>query len=502
MTWLLALASSVLLILSVPGFNAQWLAWIALAPLLYASAREASPRQRFLMGWAAGALYWWVVCFWIEYVLEEHGGMSLGLAWLAFFLFGLYKALHLAVFSLCAGWIPSARWWTPLAWAALWVGIERTHGTFGFAWVPLGGSGIDTTWLMPIAPVLGVYGLSFFFALTAGIIARALGDPSFLGGASFSLRGALAPLILAVPLLLLPKTIPAPPDHRAIVVQPSMPESAEWTRDFLDQRLSRLAYLSFSKAAGHPKSLIIWPEMPGPIYFESDPAFHQLATEIAARNQDYFLFGTTIRDSKGAPYNSAIMLNPDGGVNGRYDKINLVPFGEFVPAAFSWVNKITDEPGDFVSGAQLTLFPVEDTKAGVFICYESAFPDHVRQFANNGASFFVNVSNDGYFGHSKAREQHLSIVRMRAAENRRWIIRATNNGITAVVDPLGHVTDRVPEWQETSQLMQYGVSQETTFYSRHGDWFAWLCLLSGSAAVARTLYTSLPWCRAILRGEA
>ena len=477
MTWALALASSILLIFSVPGYQAQWLAWIALAPLLFAMARERRPRSRFLSGWLAGAVYWWAVCWWIEYVLEEHGGMNLPLAWLAFLLFGLYKGLHLAAFSVLSGWIPN-RWWTPLAWAALWVGIERTHGSFGFAWVPLGGAGVDTAWLMRLAPVAGVYGLSFVFALSAGILATAGRTP----------RPAALALVSLVPFLipfLLPPGAVTPPDHQAIVVQPAMPESAEWTRDFVDDRLSRLAFHTFRNAAGHPRRLIIWPEMPGPIYFESDPAFHQIAIDIATRNQDYFLFGTTTRDPKNNPYNTAILLNPDGGVNGRYDKINLVPFGEFVPAAFAWVNKITDEPGDFHAGSRLTLFPIEGEKAGVFICYESAFPDYVRQFAGNGAGFFVNVSNDGYFGHSKARDQHLSIVRMRAAENRRWTIRATNNGITAVVDPEGRVTDRIPEWQETSQVVAYGVSRETTFYSRHGDWFAWLCLAAGLAGGAR-----------------
>ena len=481
MTWALALVSAVLLSLSVPGFGVQWLAWIALAPLLVGMAREPRPRTRFLAGWMSGAAYYWIVCFWIEYVLEVNGGMSLGLAWLAFVLFGLYKGLHLAVFSLLAGWIP-VRWWTPLVWAALWVGIERTHGTFGFAWVPLGGAGIDTAWLMRLAPFTGVYGLSFVFALAAGIL-------SVLGRTPWSAARPPGRVSVLAMLCLAPLLLPAPAanfaaDHQAVVVQPSMPESADWTREFLNERLSRLAFQSFRNAAGHPKRVIIWPEMPGPIYFESDPAFHQLAIDIATRNDDYFLFGTTIRDNKGRPYNSAVMLNPDGGVTGRYDKINLVPFGEFVPPAFAWVNKITDEPGDFMPGSRLTLFPIESEKAGVFICYESAFPDYVRQFAGNGAGFFVNVSNDGYFGHSKAREQHLSIVRMRAAENRRWIIRATNNGITAVVDPSGRVTDRVAEWQETSQIVQYGIERETTFYSRHGDWFAWICLVAGLAASA------------------
>ena len=472
MIWVLALASSFLLILSVPGFHAPWLAWIALAPLLYAMAREPRWRVRLLAGLVSGAVYWWIVCAWIEYVLEENGGMKLALAWLAFFLFGLYKALHLAAFSLLAGWTPM-KWWTPPLWAALWVGIERTHGTFGFAWVPLGGAGIDTAWLTRVAPVAGVYGLSFVFALAAAILA-----------ASVLTRSAKA--LLWAPLCLVPLVFPArnvaPADHQAVVVQPAMPENADWTRSFLDARLSRLAYHTFRSASGHPKRLIIWPEMPGPIYFESDPAFHQLAVDIAERNEDYFLFGTTIRDAQGNPYNSAIMVNPNGSVNGRYDKANLVPFGEYVPSAFAWVNKITSEPGDFVPGSQQTLFPVEGGKTGVFICYESAFPDYVRKFADNGAEFFVNLSNDGYFGRSRAREQHLSIVRMRAAENHRWIIRATNNGITAVVDPLGRVTERLPEWQETSQVVSYGIDREVTFYSRHGDWFAWLCLIVGLIA--------------------
>jgi apolipoprotein N-acyltransferase len=121
---------------------------------------------------------------------------------------------------------------------------------------------------------------------------------------------------------------------------------------------------------------------------------------------------------------------------------------------------------------------------GVFICYESVFPDFVRGFARDGAEFFVNISNDGYFGESKAREQHLSLVRMRAVENRRWIVRATNNGITAVVDPHGSVTETLPEYQDLSQVVRYGRSNELTPYSRHGDWFAWGCLAAALAAVA------------------
>lgn len=472
MTWLLAGAAAILWTASVPGFDWSFLAPLALAPLLAALARETRPRLRFLLGWLCGAAYWWVVCFWIEYVLENHGGMDLPVAWLAFLLFGLYKGLHTAVFALLVD-ARRTSWWAPLAVAFLWVGIERTHGWFGFAWVPLGGAAVDWPVLMRLAPVVGVYGLSFLFALSGAVLAAAI------------LQRSARPLAL-LGLWIVPVFLPALPaashaDREAVVVQPAMPESAEWTRDFLDERLGRLAFHSFRTANGHPGKLILWPEMPGPVYFEADPAFHDLALQIATRTEDAFLFGTTMRDEQRRPYNSAILLDARGGVVGRYDKINLVPFGEFLPPAFSWVNKITQESGDFVPGSQLTLFPMEGgaTKAGVFICYESAFPDYVRQFAGNGANVLFNLSNDGYFGRSRAREQHLSLVKMRAAENRRWIVRSTNNGITAVVDPAGRVAERMPEWQETAQILHYGIERETTFYSRNGDWFAWLCLAAG-----------------------
>ena len=119
----------------------------------------------------------------------------------------------------------------------------------------------------------------------------------------------------------------------------------------------------------------------------------------------------------------------------RYDKVNLVPFGEFVPWPFGFANKISTEVGDFAPGQRVVVSPVGDHKIGTFICYESVFPNFVRKFAADGAEVLFNISNDGWFGKSAAREQHLSMVRMRAAENRRWILRSTNDGITATIDP-------------------------------------------------------------------
>ncbi len=174
----------------------------------------------------------------------------------------------------------------------------------------------------------------------------------------------------------------------------------DWTTTSLTRMERRhLAILSHSPA-GH---LIIWPEAPAPFY-PSDAAFRAYVEGIARSEQSYFLFGGVAYNSDRAPLNSAFLYDPSGQMMDRYDKIDLVPFGEFVPNIFWWVNRVTKEAGDFAPGSRIVEFNVNQHKLGAFICYESAFPDLVRQFARDGAEVLVNMSNDGYFGHTAARE--------------------------------------------------------------------------------------------------
>jgi apolipoprotein N-acyltransferase len=425
----LSLASAVLLVLLFPPFNFTWLAPFALGPVLVACAREQSWQRRWFNGWAAGALFWCGVCTWIQFVLDVHGGMGRWGGWGGFVLFGLYKGLPMAVFAALAGWLMK-RWWAIPAVAALWTGIERMHGPQGFAWLDLGNAGINMPVPMRLAPITGVYGLSFVFAMLGCAVAGiALRRP----------RGELA-WLLPLPLLLVlpPAPPPAAPVARALVVQPNIDTELTWTTDTLRDTEQKLALLSRASGA----SMVLWPEVPAPFY-PSDAAFREYIAQIAERSQTHFLLGVVDYNSAREPLNSAIMLTPSGTVLDRYDKMNLVPFGEFIPPLFSWVNRITHEVGDFVPGNRVVVFPVDDHRVGAFICYESALPGFVRQFVRAGAEVLVNLSNDGYFGHSAAHEQHLAIVRMRAAENRRWIIRATNDGITAIIDPRGRVTERL-----------------------------------------------------------
>jgi apolipoprotein N-acyltransferase len=267
------------------------------------------------------------------------------------------------------------------------------------------------------------------------------------------------------------------------MVQPDVDPDIEWTPELQDQTERDL--VSLSDVA--PMRFVIWPELPAPLYYYSDPDFRRDADGIAARH-GYFLFGTVAFNADHSPLNSAVLLGPDGGEIGRYDKIGLVPFGEYVPPVFSFVNRVTHEAGDFVPGETIKVLPVGKQKLGVFICYEAAFPDLVRQFTAAGANVLVNLSNDGYFGHTEARAQHLLIARMRAVENRRYLIRSTNDGLSAIVDPSGKIVQSIPAFRQLAAVIRYATVSEVTFYARHGDWFAWGCLaLAIGLSFERTL---------------
>jgi apolipoprotein N-acyltransferase len=461
----LSVFSAILLLLIFPRFDIRWLAPVAVAPLLIALARTHDAWQRFFYGWAAGIFFWFFICTWIQFVLEVHGGMGRWGGWGSFLLFAILKGLHLAVFGWLAGPLMRRNYAIPAV-AALWTGLERTHGTFGFAWLDLGNAGINMSVPLRLAPFVGVYGLSFVFAMLAtGLACVVLRYP----------RVRLAPL-LALPLLYLFPAIPQgiPATSSALLVQPNVDTDIQWTSLLQGDTEQRLTLLSNVL----PAHLVIWPELPAPLYYYDDPQFRADA-EAIARRHGWFLFGTVGYTAQHQPLNSAVLLGPDGRAVGRYDKIDLVPFGEFVPPLFSFVNRITQEAGDFVPGHDIKVLPANGYRLGVFICYESAFPDLVRQFAKRGADVLVNISNDGYFGHTEARQQHLLLARMRAVENRRFVIRATNDGFTAVIDPAGRLIRTFPPYQQLASPVHFGVVEATTFYSTHGDWFAWNCLVVG-----------------------
>jgi apolipoprotein N-acyltransferase len=482
LNYLLAASTGILLVLLYPSFSFTALAPVALTPLLVAMAREFRTKQRFLLGYLAGIIYWFGVCYWIQAVLADHGGVGEWGGWGSYLLFCILKSIHLGVFSMLGAVVIRTPWGIPVV-AALWAGLERTQSTLTlFQWLMLGNAGIDMGVPMRLAPITGVYGISFVFAMMSAIVAAAL------------LRRPRKEFLWAGALLLmfLLPGLPAekqPEGASAVVVQPDISETQEWTRDAIDNMRQRLNLLSLEAALkpGQPApSVIVWPEAPAPVYYTRDEILRRQVNELARVTHSPILLGTVTYTESGAPLNSAQFVSPDGTAAGRYDKIYLVPFGEYIPPPFGFVKQITSEAGEFRPGNKIAIFENAGLKIGSFICYESAIPHLVREFSRQGAQVFVNISNDGYFGHSSARRQHLELVRMRAAENRRWIVRATNNGITALVDPAGRVASQLPSFIETAARFSFTPISEVTPYARYGDWFAWLCLVFAAVVLIRS----------------
>ncbi len=187
-----------------------------------------------------------------------------------------------------------------------------------------------------------------------------------------------------------------------------------------------------------------------------------------------------------APYNSAALLDPAGREKFLYDKIRLVPFSEYVPGRnFWWFAKdLTALASDFQKGTRYAVGDLPGGRFGVFICYEAIFPDEVRRFVRNGAELLINISDDGWLGRSSGPAQSLLMARLRAVENRRWLLRDTNNGFTASVDPYGRVVASMAPDVRGELDAPYGFRGDLTWYTRWGDWFAWLCVAIGGALLA------------------
>jgi apolipoprotein N-acyltransferase len=310
----------------------------------------------------------------------------------------------------------------------------------------------------------------------------------------------VATLILQAGLLVAPP--PLASDHTALLVQPNVPilEGAVWTRDYFQDTLRDLTELSLhppGEKADRRFDLIVWPESPSPFY-TNDPLFREAVSALAKQSGTWVVAGAigikpALHNGGAASqiFNSAALVNPQGDWVGRYDKMHLVPFGEYLPfpQLFSFAGGLTKEVGEFQRGASRTPLDAGGERFGTFICYESIFPDEVRQGPLQGAQALLNISNDGWYGDSGAWKQHLQQTEMRAIENDRWLLAGTNTGMTASIDPYGRVVVATPRKVRTVLAAPYALISGTTFYTRHGDWFAYLCaIISVGALAARFVF--------------
>jgi apolipoprotein N-acyltransferase len=481
--------SGILLALAFPLPNISVLVWLALIPLILCLVSEPNPGLGFLWGFITGAVFLSASLYWFVGVMQNYGQLNLPEALAAMALFLLLFSPFWGVFGLLEVWLArhsvrGALLFAPFLWVAL--ELARTYLITGFPWNLLGYA-VRPPGLEQLASVTAVYGLSFVAAATAALLAWVILEPR--------LRAAKWTTITWIVLLLITSFVLAParlakPRHRAVLIQPNVPLNdrgvVEWAPWKNPVPLENLVKLSLQTAAAHQAGsagtpLIIWSESSAPFFFDQGPLFRG-AVELMARQAHAVVVINTITFAgprQTRPQNTAIVLNPSGDKILEYHKIHLVPFGEYIPGwlRFTRMSKMTSEVSDFVPGSRYTVAHTPEGSIGVFICYEAIFPQLVRRLTPPGPGVLVNISDDAWYGKSAARFQHLNMARFRAIENHRYLLRATNDGITAVIDPYGRVIARAPQFRQVALAGRFRCESKRTFYTAHGDIFAWSCVI-------------------------
>ncbi|MGI8656486.1 MAG: apolipoprotein N-acyltransferase [Pyrinomonadaceae bacterium] len=515
----LAVLSALLLVVSFPDFNLWPLAWIALAPLFVAVARQPQTGRSFLLGWLTGTLYFYGSCYWLTYSPIRYGGIPAPVAYFLLLpvtlIVGLFPALCCAALArMIRQWGTHALFVAPFLWTACeWARLGAT----GQLWNAVGYSQAYQPFLIQAAHWGGVYAVGFLIvtvnaAVAYAFLQRNITALMIIGLVICGTLGvALYADFISNPIQTDTK-IAKSMDAIIIGVQPNVP--MEPTRSIAEAAALINRHVLLTETALHKwddevrqndeplqkdkaqhgttgeldaymlgtvPRVVVWPESPMNFTFSNDAQFRAFVADFAKRNHTSVLFNSLEPAPANGAYNAAVMVNEEGRLVAQYDKIRLLPFGEYIPLP-RWlpgVNMIPVMVGDFTPGAEYPLMPLgNDVRAGVFICFESAFPGIARQLVLNGADVLINISNDGYLGPTPILHQHLANAVFRAVENARPVLRVTNTGITARITERGEVLDATKSFQPDARTWTVNRNDgEQTFYTRHGDVFAGFCAL-------------------------
>jgi apolipoprotein N-acyltransferase len=507
---LLSILSASLLTLAFPIFDLSFLAWIGLVPFFLA-IRHKNLKATLGLSYLTGFGFFLGVFFWVTY--------TKGVTLLHYSILGLYLGLYFPLFVLFLSFI-SKKTELPLVITApaIFVAVEYLRSHAGFAALPMGLLGYTQQQNLPLiqmASFTGVYGVSFIIVLANAAIADLIGywierkrqkgpnyspSPSSLSpqgrGRFFEnpiLAGAVVPVMILILWVVgyfsIPSALSGKPFSVA-VVQGNIPPELKWEREYRGQILSKYEDLSEEASRSRPK-LIVWPEASTPGFVLKDMTLLQRMIGMVKRFNTYMLVGsaeypkfskTLIKEKKSG--NTALFFSPEGKILGQYLKIHLIPFSEYVPyeGIIRWPEFIVGpSTNSHIAGKELTLFDIGGTKFGALICSEILYPELGRGMVNHGAGFLVNISNEGWFGKSAYSYQALSISVFRAVENRVNLVRSTNTGISAFIDPYGRVTAKLTKegedlFIEGTLTREINLSPLGTFYTRYGDVFVYGCI--------------------------
>ena len=485
--WLAALASAVLLVLAFPDFELWPLASVGLVPFLIVIAQRPRPMRSFFLGWLMGNAFFYGTCYWLTFSMIHYGGVPTILAYLLLIPVTLVVGLFPGVFALVLA-RASRRWGTTAVFAAafVWPALEWARlGITGQLWNALGYALAYKSSLIQSSNWGGVYAVSFFLVAINAAVAFVL------------VRRTVKAAVVSAAILIVVAVIatetsrgyadPAKSGHETVViaVQPNVTmdlvKSTAEMRALMDRHVTMTEAALSSLPQSTTTRLVIWPESPMNFTYGTDSQLRELLVNFATKHHTSILFNSQEQAPNDGIYNSALFVNEQGQLIAQYDKIRLMPFGEYVPLP-RWIPGaylITAIVGEFTPGTRFTLMPVGEARAGVFICVESAYPFIARGLTNEGADVLINISNDGYLGQTAVRRQHLANAVFRAVENRREVLRVTNTGITAHISERGEIADATETFQPAVRTWRISGRAKSlrTFYSKYGDVFAAVCAM-------------------------
>jgi apolipoprotein N-acyltransferase len=489
----LAAMSGLLMTAAFPKAGQAYLAWVAWVPLLL-SLRDTSPKTGFMVGLVGGVVHYLSLLYWLVYTMGVYGHLPVYQSVPVLFLMSAYLSLYMAFFA----WLSNRFCSRPILLFTLpifWVALEYLRGFFltGFPWGLFGYSQYSFLHLIQIADIVGVYGVSFLLMLSnVAILIFVLQrlDKTWQGA---SIPKRLPGLGLGVVLILILivlvygrwqiKTFDAEmarwESPAVTVVQGNIDQDKKWDPAFQLLTTTKYRDLSLSAASMQPE-LIVWPETATPFYLFHHSKLTKIVLEGVKASKTSHIIGSPSAQRRGKEqwyYNSAYIIDPQGKTIGKYDKVHLVPFGEYVPMQrwLPFLGKMVAQVGDMHPGEKGNTLAWNGHRLGIQICYEIIFPELSAAMTRKGADLLINITNDAWFDRTSAAYQHFSMAVFRAVENRRSLVRSANTGISGFVDPVGRILAATPLFEEKVVTEHVPLSKANSFYSRHGDLFAKLC---------------------------
>ena len=481
---LYAILSGLMLTVAFPPGKLEWIVWIALVPLLK-SLDNQSPSQAFRLGCIAGLSHYLTLIYWIVEVLKHYGGLHVFVSVLVLLLFCLYLSLYLGLFSFLTVYMKRSPFAIFMI-ASLWVGLEyiRAKALTGFPWCLLGHTQFRHLDLIQISDLTGVYGLSFLIVLSNAMIYFIIFSRD-----SHERRH----LKWEIPMVLLTAFFILAYGHHRLkrdetggkgqesikiaIIQGNIDQSIKWDPAFQEKTVTIYRRLTQRTHSFKPR-LVVWPETSMPFFFQDDRNLSPKIIKISKESGADLIFGSPAyrrEDGRTKLVNRAYLLSPNGEIYGYYDKVHLVPFGEYVPLKrfLPFIHRLVQAAGDFVSGKKIEPLNLPYLSAGILICYEVIFPELARAHVKKGAEILINLTNDAWFGMTSAPYQHLCMSVFRAVENRKPLIRVANTGFSAFISPQGEMIIHGDLFrEEVLELEVRGGDSTPGFYTRYGDVFA------------------------------